>query len=89
MGNTIPKVGDSVVVSMSGDNGRDAVIYAFVLPFIIMVVVLYCCLRISSDEALAALVGIGSLVPYYLVLYLLRGKLRRKFLFVLEDGASI
>ena len=60
-----------------------------VLPFIIMVVVLYCCLRISSDEALAALVGIGSLVPYYLVLYLLRGKLRRKFLFVLEDGASI
>lgn len=80
-----PKVGDSVVVSMPGVSGRDAVVFAFVLPFIIMVVVLYCCLRLSSDEAMAAIVGIGSLIPYYLILYLFRGRLKRKFLFELEN----
>ena len=84
-----PEPGDSVVVSMPAVSGRDAVVYAFVLPFIIMVAVLYCALRLSADEATAALLGIGSLIPYYLVLYLCRGRLRRQFLFVVDKPANI
>ena len=87
-GDDMPQVGDDVVVSMPGVSGRDAVVFAFVLPFIIMVAVLYCCLRITSDEALSALVGIGSLVPYYLLLYLFRGKLKDRFSFVLENKSK-
>ncbi len=87
-GHDRPEVGDSVVVSMSGVNGRDAVVFAFVLPFIIMVAVLYCCLRLTSDEAAAALVGIGSLIPYYLILYLFRVKLKKRFSFVLENKSK-
>ena len=87
-GHDRPEVGDSVVVSMSGVNGRDAVVFAFVLPFIIMVAVLYCCLRLTSDEAAAALVGIGSLIPYYLILYLFRAKLKKRFSFVLENKSK-
>ncbi|MBO4658394.1 MAG: SoxR reducing system RseC family protein [Prevotella sp.] len=87
-GNEMPQVGDTVVVSMPGVNGRDAVVFAFVLPFIIMVVVLYSCLRLTADEVLAALVGIGSLVPYYLLLYLFRGRLKDRFSFVLENKSK-
>ena len=86
--NDAPRVGEEVVVSMSGVNGRDAVVFAFVLPFIIMVLVLFCCLKLSSSEGLAAIVGIGSLVPYYFLLYLFRGKLRKRFSFVLENKSK-
>ena len=49
---------------------------------------LYCCLRLTSDEAAAALVGIGSLIPYYLILYLFRAKLKKRFSFVLENKSK-
>ena len=77
--------GDPVVVAMTSTNGRDAVILAFILPFVIMVAVLVACLLVTGNEGIAALAGIASLVPYYAVVYRCKDRLARKFSFVIEE----
>lgn len=78
------EVGDHVTVAMPAGNGRLAVVLAFVVPFFILIAVLVLCLWITGDEAMAALMGIASLVPYYVVLHLLEKKVSRQFAFVIE-----
>ena len=82
---TSHQVGDKVIVTMGKEEGRDAIILAFIIPFILMVGVLMIVLYFSKNEALAALLGIGTLIPYYLLLYLLKDKVTRKFAFRLEE----
>ena len=79
------QVGDDVVVTMSGRNGRDAVIIAFVIPLVIMLVVMAGMKWLTGNDGLAALTGVLSLVPYYLAVFLLRGRLARKFAFDIEN----
>lgn len=79
------QVGEKVIVTMDKVEGRNAVLLAFILPFILMVGVLMIVLFLSKNEALAALVGIGVLIPYYIILYLLNEKIKRKFAFRLEE----
>ena len=76
--------GDKVIVVMSAENGRLAVILAFVVPFFILVVVLSFCLWMTKNEAMAALVGILSLMPYYAMLHLFDNKIARQFTFDIE-----
>lgn len=82
---TSHQVGDKVIVTMGKEEGRDAIILAFIIPFVLMVGVLMIVLYFSKNEALAALLGIGTLIPYYLLLYLLKDKVTRKFAFRLEE----
>lgn len=82
---TTHQVGDKVVVTMGKEDGRDAIILAFVVPFILMVGVLCITLYFSKNEALAALLGIGTLFPYYFFLYLIKDKMTQKFAFRLEQ----
>ena len=77
-------VGDNVVVSTSLGTGMKAVMVGFVLPFAVMVATLVLVLQFTGNEALAALSGLASLVPCYLVIWLMRDKLRGKFSFVIE-----
>lgn len=79
------RVGDQVVVTMSAANGRDAVLLAFVIPFVIMTAVLAVTLWLSHNEPLAALAGVGSLLPYYLAVYLCKDRIAGKFAFVIEN----
>ena len=81
---TTHQVGDKVVVTMGKEEGRDAILLAFVVPFVLMVVVLIATLYLSKNEALAALLGIGTLIPYYFLLYIFKDKVSRKFAFRLE-----
>ena len=78
------ELGDQVTVAMSAGNGRLAVVLAFVVPFFILIAVLVLCLWITGDEAMAALMGIASLVPYYVVLHFLEKRISRQFAFVIE-----
>ena len=50
----------------------------------VMLVVLFLSLLRGMDEALAALLSIGVLIPYYLIIYLMRHHLTRKFSFTLK-----
>lgn len=76
--------GDHVTVSMSAGNSYHAVMLAFGVPLIVMVAVILLVYLWTKDEGLAAVVGVASLLPYYLVLYLIRDKLSRKYAFVIK-----
>ena len=79
------KEGDSVVVAMSAQNGREAVLIAFAIPRVLMLVVLIVMRWLIENEGLIALVAVLSLVPYYLAVYLFRRKLAGRFAFVIEN----
>lgn len=72
-------VGQEVKISMGLGQANRAVIFAYVIPVIILVGMIFILNALKFDEGINALISIGSLVPYYLVLYLFRNKLKRKF----------
>lgn len=78
------RTGQEVTVATSGDVAARALLWAFGLPFVVMVGVLALVLWRTGDEGLAAVSGLLSLVPYYGLLFLLRHRMRRQLAFVIE-----
>ena len=78
-------VGQSVVVSTSRDVANRALLLGFGLPFLLLVAVLMVVLWITGNEGIAALSAIGSLVPYYMVLWLLRDRISSQVKFEIKD----
>lgn len=76
--------GDTVTIKMHEKLGRLALVYGFILPFIVMVGVLFILHLSGSSETKAALIAVGSLVPYYLLLYLFRKRIEKEFVFFAE-----
>lgn len=78
------KPGDNVTVTASGSTGRKAVMIGFGIPLIVLVAALAITYSLTNSEPLAALVSILALVPYYLIIYILREHLRKDFSFAVE-----
>lgn len=75
------KVGDRVVVAASASQGMQAVMWAFTLPFIILVAVLVAVIAAGGTELLAATLAIAATAVYYLALFLLRSRFTSHFSF--------
>ena len=73
-----------VNVIMSIGQGNKAAVLAYLIPIILLLAVLFICLGLGLGEGLSALIGIGALIPYYLVLYTQREKLKRRFEYRIE-----
>lgn len=80
------KAGDEVVVCATTTMGRDAVVLAFVVPLVIMIAGVFVTLTISGNEPLSALIGILVLVPYYLVLFMMKERLQRRMRFWIKKN---
>lgn len=85
--NNVPcQVGKRVMIVGTTSMGMKAVLLAFVLPFIVLLLALIISLKLTGgDEAVSALVSLGTLVPYYLIIYICRNRLSRSFMFILES----
>lgn len=78
-------VGQEVMVCGTTSMGMKAVVLAFVLPFILLLAALFVTMRVTDgDEAASALVSLCTLIPYYIIIYLLRNRISRTFSFTLE-----
>ena len=78
-------VGQKVMVCGTTSMGMKAVVLAFVLPFIVLLAALFVTMRVTDgDEAASALVSLCTLIPYYIIIYLLRNRISRTFSFTLE-----
>lgn len=77
-------VGDHVTVVASARTGMNAVLLGFGVPFLILVAVIWLMMFLTGNEPLSALMGVASLIPYYLTLYFLRDRLRQKLSFEIE-----
>lgn len=76
--------GDRVMVVADTAVGFRASLYGYLLPLILMVVTLVGVLAATHSEGLAAVSALGILVPYYVLLFLMRNKLRNRLSFTLE-----
>lgn len=76
--------GDQVMVVADTAVGFRASLYGYLLPLILMVVALVGVLAATHSEGLAALSALGILMPYYVLLFLMRNKLRNRLSFTLE-----
>lgn len=82
------KPGDEVRVIMTQGKGFRALFLGYILPFLILMAALIIVLSITNDEGLAGLVSIGLIIPYYIVLWLRKDKIKERFEFRLEKIAS-
>ena len=73
-----------VNVKMAIGQGNKAAVLAYLIPIILLLAVLFVCLGLGLNEGLSALISIIALVPYYIVLYLRRDKLKRQFDYTIE-----
>lgn len=79
-------VGQSVNVYGTTSMGMRAVLWAFGVPFIVLVAVLYASIMLTGgNEPLSALWALGSLMVYYLILYMCRDKMTKKFVFTIKS----
>lgn len=78
------KVGQQVTVSTSGQVAAKALLWAFGVPFVLLMVVLVLVLLLTGNEGWAALGALVALVPYYIILWLLRDKMREQLAFRIE-----
>ena len=78
------KLMQKVNVNMAIGQGNKAAVLAYLIPIILMLAVLFICLGLGLNEGLAALLGIVAMIPYYIVLYLQRDKLKKKFEYSIE-----
>lgn len=80
-GQGIHQVGDRVQVYMKKSLGTRAVMLGYLIPFVLVLVTLIIVLIVTDNEGLAGLLSLGVLVPYYLLLQLIRKRLKKTFTF--------
>lgn len=82
------RIGESVWVIGELSMGWQAVLLAFVFPFLLLLVSLCVLLSVWGDELSAALCALGILIPYYYILWLFRKRLGRKFAFTVRPTGN-
>ena len=78
-------LGEEVVVSTTLHVVGRAMTVGFILPFVVMVASLLLAFLVTSDEITSAFMAVLSIVPYYLIIYMLRGRLSRGVVFHVEN----
>lgn len=77
------RIGESVEIKMVSTSGWLAVLYGYILPFVILIGTLLIA-NYFLGEGLAAILSLIILVPYFFGLYLFRTKLKKYFRFTLS-----
>lgn len=64
--------------------GLRATMWAYVVPLLLLMVVLVGVSEYTGNEGTGAIAALLSLIPYYIMLYLLRHRLQRRFSFRIQ-----
>jgi sigma-E factor negative regulatory protein RseC len=75
------KIGDQVTVIGQKSLGIQAILLAYVLPFVLIVVILFFANIFTTNELVIGTCALASLIPYFAVLRLMRNKIQAKFQF--------
>lgn len=78
------KDGDEVEINMTVAQGNKAVLFAYLIPVVLVIAMIFILNAMNLEQGLNALISIGILVPYYFVVYLFRNKLKEKFQYRIE-----
>ena len=75
------KTGDQVTIIGQKSLGFQAILLAYVLPFVIIVVALFIANIFTTNEVIMGTCALASLIPYFAILRLMRNKIQAKFQF--------
>lgn len=78
------QVGDRVWVVGELSMGVMAVLLAFILPFLILVISLFVFMVVWNDELSSALCSLALLIPYYYIMWLNKSRMGKKFSFTIR-----
>jgi len=75
------KVGETVILYGQSSMGLFAVLLAFVIPFLIILLTLLILNNYTDNDALSGSIALGTLVPYFFVLSRFNTKLKSRLKF--------
>ena len=79
------QIGEEVMVCGTTSMGMRAVLLAFGVPLLILVLALGVSMRLTGEDALLSSgIALVSVVPYYIGIYFCKDKLNRTFSFTIE-----
>ncbi len=78
------QLGQHVNIVGKTSQGFKALLYGYLLPFILLMIVLIASLTVTGNEGLSGLLALGITIPYYFIIYLFRDKLKRNFEFQIK-----
>lgn len=79
------RTGDRVTVAITRRTGAVAVLLAYVVPFVVLIGVVAVCYLLGAGDGAAVLAGLGSVVLYYGILWLLRRKIDNAIHFTISE----
>jgi sigma-E factor negative regulatory protein RseC len=74
-------VGELVQVTMSRSMGNKAILLGYFIPFVLLISTLLIFSAFGLPDWMAGLVSLVILIPYFIILYIFRERLRRTFSF--------
>lgn len=77
-------VGDNVIVEVSKKLGWKAVLIAFIIPFLILLLAVALLPRWIGNEAIVGTIALCLLAPYYLIVHKFDDRLRKEYQFVVR-----
>ena len=79
------QIGEEVVLCGTTSMGMRAVLLAFGVPLLIVMIALGVSMKMTDDNALfSSFIALLSVIPYYIVIYASKEKLNRTFSFTIE-----
>lgn len=82
------QIGETVELLGRTSTGLLAVLLAFVIPFLLILLSLIVLQRVVTSEAVSALISLSLLMPYYLILSLFNKKLDKKLQFYIQKTGN-
>lgn len=76
-----PKSGDRVNLEMEEKMGSKAVLLGYFYPFLLVLISLIALTATGVEEGISGLISLFLLIPYYVILYLSKDKLKKDFAF--------
>lgn len=82
------QVGEKVLLVGQQSMGLLAVMWAFVIPFVLILVTLFILGFYVANEALSGVIALSVLIPYYVALSFFNQKLKAKFKFSIRKDVA-
>jgi sigma-E factor negative regulatory protein RseC len=78
--------GQVVTVVFQQSQGFTAVLWSYVVPFILVFVTLLVAVSVTGNELIGGLAALAILIPYYITMYFSRHLLKKAFKFEVEEN---
>lgn len=79
------KIGDPVTIIGKESMGFKALFLGYLIPLLLVLIVLIIGTTLGIAEAKAGLFALAALIPYYGVLFLLKDKIKKSFIFEIKQ----